>query len=108
MENWDNNPTMNDDCDIKTRELFFDEFESLIKKNESKTTIVAMHHPLFSNGSHGGQFSFNSQFYPANNKFPLPIIGIFANVFRATSGISTQDLNNSIYREFKNRIIIYT
>ena len=47
LENWDNNPTMNDDCDIKTRELFFDEFESLIKKNESKTTIVAMHHPLF-------------------------------------------------------------
>jgi hypothetical protein len=105
LENWDNNPTMNDDCDIKTRELFFDEFESLIKKNESKTTIVAMHHPLFSNGSHGGQFSFKSQFYPVNNTFPLPIIGTFANIFRATSGISTQDLNNSIYREFKNRII---
>ena len=105
LENWDNNPTMNDDCDIKNRELFFDEFESLIKKNESKTTIVAMHHPLFSNGSHDGQFSFKSQFYPVNNKFPLPILGTLTNIFRATSGFSTQDLNNSIYRKFKNRIV---
>ncbi|SFS29829.1 metallophosphoesterase [Lutibacter maritimus] len=105
LENWDKNPTMNDNCDIKTRELFFDEFESLIKKNELKTTIVAMHHPLFSNGSHGGQFSFKSQLYPVNNNFPLPIIGTLANIFRTTSGISVQDLNNSLYLELKNRIV---
>ena len=105
LENWDKNPTMNDNCDIKTRELFFDEFESLIKKNESKTTIVAMHHPLFSNGSHGGQYSFKSQLYPINNKVPLPIIGTVANVLRKTSGISVQDLNNSVYQELKNRIV---
>ncbi|WP_372746114.1 metallophosphoesterase [Lutibacter sp.] len=105
LENWNNNPTMNDDCDIKTRDIFFDEFESLIKKHESQTTIVAMHHPLFSNGSHGGQFSLKSQLYPINNKIPLPIIGTFANIFRKTSGISVQDLNNSVYLELKNRIV---
>ena len=105
LENWDNNPTMNDNCDIKTRELFFDEFESLIKKNESKTTIVAMHHPLFSNGSHGGQYSLKSQLYPINNKIPLPFIGTITNVLRKTSGLSVQDLNNSVYLELKNRIV---
>jgi predicted phosphohydrolase len=105
LENWDKNPTMNDNCEIKTREHFFDEFESLIKKNESKTTIVAIHHPLFSNGSHGGQFSFKSQFYPVNNKIPLPILGTMANIFRKTSGISVQDMNNSLYLELKNRIV---
>ncbi|SNR38519.1 metallophosphoesterase [Lutibacter flavus] len=105
LENWDKNPTMNDNCDIKTREHFFDEFESLIKKNESKTTIVAIHHPLFSNGSHGGQFSFKSQFYPVNNKIPLPVLGTIANVFRKTSGVSIQDMNNSLYLELKNRIV---
>ena len=105
LENWDNNPTMNDDCTIKTRELFFDEYENLIKKNENKTTIVAMHHPLYSNGSHGGQFSFKSQFYPINNKIPLPILGTFVNVLRNAGGISTQDLNNKMYRELKNRLV---
>jgi len=67
LENWNNNPTMNDDCEIKTREQFFLEFESLIKKNVNKTTVIAMHHPMFSNGSHGGQFSWKQQLYPANN-----------------------------------------
>ena len=105
LENWDNNPTMNDDCDIKTRELFFDEYESLIKKNESKTTIVAMHHPLYSNGSHGGQFNFKSQLYPVNNKIPLPIIGTLTTILRNAGGISVQDLNNKLYRELKNRLV---
>jgi len=105
LENWDKNPTMNDDCDIKTRELFFDEFESLIKKNASKTTIIALHHPLFSNGSHGGQFSFKSQFFPINKKMPLPLIGTFTNLLRKTSGISPQDLNNKYYLELKKRLV---
>ena len=30
LEDWDKNSTMNDDCEIKTKERFFDEFESLI------------------------------------------------------------------------------
>ncbi|UMB54834.1 metallophosphoesterase [Lutibacter sp. A64] len=105
LENWDNNPTMNDDCDIKTKEQFFDEFEGLIKKNEGKTTVVAVHHPLFSNGSHGGQFSLKSQLYPVGNKIPLPIIGTAINLLRKTSGASVQDMNNKLYLEFKNRIV---
>lgn len=105
LEDWDKNPTMNDDCEIKTKERFFDEFESLIKKNASKTTIVAMHHPLFSNGSHGGQFSLKKQLYPVNNKIPLPLIGTMANVLRKTSGISVQDMNNKLYLELKKRLV---
>jgi len=67
LEDWDNNPTMNDNCDISTREGFFDEFESLLKKNENKTVLISLHHPMFSNGSHGGQFSLKQQLYPVNN-----------------------------------------
>ncbi|NNK27863.1 MAG: phosphoesterase, partial [Flavobacteriaceae bacterium] len=32
ISNWDQHPTINDDCDIKTRAAFLDEFGSLIKK----------------------------------------------------------------------------
>ena len=105
LENWDDNPTMNDNCDIKSRHHFFEEFESLIKKNETKTTIIALHHPMFSNGSHGGQYSFKQQFYPANNKFPLPVLGTLANLIRKTSGISPQDMMNPFYQELKKRIV---
>ncbi len=105
LENWDENPTMNDDCNIKTREQFFEEFEGLIKKSASKTTIIAMHHPMFTNGSHGGQFSWKQQLYPSDNKIPLPILGSVANVVRKTSGISPQDLQNKMYIELKKRIV---
>ncbi|WP_457615684.1 metallophosphoesterase [Lutibacter sp.] len=105
LENWNNNPTMNDDCEIKTREMFFDEFESIIKKNTSKTILIAIHHPIFSNGSHGGQFSFKSQLYPVNTKIPLPVLGSAANLLRKTSGISPQDMINPLYTALKSRLL---
>lgn len=105
LENWDNNPTMNDECEIKTREQFFVEFESLIKKNVNKTTVIAMHHPMFTNGSHGGQFSWKQQLYPATNGVPLPILGSVINFLRKTSGISPQDLQNALYLQLKERIV---
>jgi len=105
LTNWDKHPTINDDCEIKTRVAFFNEFESLIKKARGKTTIVALHHPLFSNGPHGGQFSLKQQIYPLENKFPLPFLGSFINLVRKTSGASNTDLQNNRYIEFKNRII---
>ena len=60
LTNWDKHPTINDDCEIKTRIKFFDELEGLIKKARGKTTLIALHHPMFTNGPHGGQFSFGS------------------------------------------------
>lgn len=105
LEDWNKNPTMNDDCELKTRDKFFDEFEGLIKKNADKTVLIALHHPMFSNGNHGGQSSFKQQFYPFHTKIPLPIIGTIANVLRKTSGISPQDMNNPFYLELKKRIV---
>lgn len=105
LENWDKNATMNDNCDIKNRDQFFTEYEDILKKNTDKTIIVAIHHPMFSNGAHGGQFSLKQQLYPFGNKFPLPIIGTLANILRKTSGVSPQDLINKKYLEFKRRLV---
>ncbi|GGK52662.1 MULTISPECIES: metallophosphoesterase [Flavobacteriaceae] len=105
LEDWNKNPTMNDDCEIKTREKFFEEFEGLIKKNAAKTVFIALHHPMFTNGNHGGQSSLKQQLYPVHNKFPLPIFGTIVNVLRKTSGISPQDMNNPLYLELKKRIV---
>lgn len=104
LEKWDKHPTINEDCDIKTRELFFDELESEINKNQKKTTIIAIHHPLMSNGTHGGQFSLEKQLFPLEYKIPLPVIGTLINVLRKTSGISPQDLQNKKYNAFLKRV----
>ena len=105
LANWDKNPTINDDCEIKDREKFFEELEGLIKKNADKTTLIALHHPMFSYGQHGGQFSMKRQLYPTGRKLPLPIIGSLINVLRKTTGASPEDLNNKKYRELRKRII---
>ena len=38
LTNWDKHPSINSNCDIRTRSKFFDEFESIIKKARGKTT----------------------------------------------------------------------
>ena len=99
LTNWDNEPTINDNCELNTRDAFLDEFGSLIKKARTKTTIVALHHPIYTNGPHGGQYSFKS------NLTPLPGIGSLINVFRKTNGASTVDIQNKHYNEFRQRLV---
>ncbi|MGL6037738.1 MAG: metallophosphoesterase [Soonwooa sp.] len=104
LANWDKNPGINEKCDIKTREDFFTEFESQISKNQNKTIIVAVHHPLIDHGSHGGYYSMEKQLFPLENKIPLPILATGINLMRATGGITHQDLSNPNYRKLAARI----
>nr|WP_299387331.1 metallophosphoesterase [Allomuricauda sp.] len=104
LVNWDKHPTMNDDCEIKDRTRFFEELEGLIKKNLDKTTIIAMHHPMFTYGSHGGYFSFKQHISP-NGKIPLPVLGTAINVLRRTSGATVEDQSNKMYNKLRNRIV---
>jgi len=99
IANWDRHPTINDDCDIKTRAAFLDEFGSLIKKARGKTTIVAIHHPMFTNGSHGGQYSFGSHMRP------LPVLGTLKNIIRKTSGVANVDTQNVRYSELRKNLV---
>ncbi|MFK5959709.1 MAG: metallophosphoesterase, partial [Lutibacter sp.] len=96
ITDWDKHPKMNDNCEIKTRTKFIEEFKSLVNKNQGKTIILAMHHPIFSNGNHGGQYAFN--------QYGLPILNIPINIIRRTSGIVPSDLNFPLYRELSNKI----
>ena len=104
LENWDNSPTINDNCTVKTREAFFTELENVLAKNQEKTVLVALHHPLMSNGSHGGQFSLEKQLFPLEKRIPLPVVGSLINLVRKTSGISPQDIQNKQYDHFIKRV----
>ncbi len=99
MTKWDKHPTLNDDCEIRTRNRFFNEYESLIKKARGKTTVVALHHPLFTNGPHGGQFSVKE------HMTPIPVLGTLKNVLRRSGGVSPADIQHKRYDEFRDRII---
>ncbi len=105
LTDWDENPTINDNCpDIKTREAFFLEVASELKKNQNKTVVFAIHHPLYTNGLHGGNFHFTNHLYPTQRKVPLPLLGSLVTLIRTTGGVSTTDLQNERYKKLRQRL----
>ena len=99
LNDWDDFPKMNDQCEIKDRAKFLAEFESLVKKNTDKTLIVAMHHPVLSNGNHGGHYSFGQSLTP------LPVVGSVKTAVQKMGGFSTGHLQNETYRSFRKQLM---
>ena len=99
ITDWDKHPSINNNCDIKTRAQFLDEFRGEIKKNRGKTTLVVTHHPMYSNGSHNGNYTFKSHLKP------LPIIGSAKNILRTTSGANNTDMSNRFYNDLRENLI---
>lgn len=104
IENWNKNPTINDECEIKTRKRFLEELEGELKKAQNKRIVFAMHHPMYTNGLHGGFYSAKKHLYPTQSKIPLPILGSLATQIRTQGGVSKQDRYNERYNELMNRI----
>jgi hypothetical protein len=105
LAKWDEIPTINDDCDqIKTREQFFLEIESEFKKHQDKTILVVMHHPIFTNGVHGGQYAAIKHLFPSQKKLPIPILGSLVSLIRTSGGISAQDKQNKRYQSLADRM----
>ena len=105
LENWDKHPTINNNCShIKTREALLLEVGSEIDKNQNKTIIVALHHPLFTNGVHGGQYNLERHLYPSQKKIPIPVLGSLAMLIRTSGGVSIQDRQNERYKAMAKRL----
>ena len=104
LENWDKHPTINDECEIKTRQDFFLEIEGVFKKNNEKTIIVAMHHPMYTNGIHGGYNPIEKHLFPFQSKFPLPGIASLVKQIRSQGGVSPQDRFNTKYNALMKRL----
>ena len=104
IEDWDMNPGMNDKCEIKTREKFLLEVEGELKKNANKIILFAIHHPLYTNGIHGGNFSFRDHIFPFHGNIPLPGIATLITEIRSQGAPSIQDKNNFRYKELVEKL----
>jgi hypothetical protein len=109
LRNWDKEPSINEDCEIKNRETFKFYFEITLRKYRNKQVVVAMHHPMVTYGSHGGHFTAKQHLFPLtdlNEKMyvPLPVIGTLGVAYRSAIG-SRQDVANQHYQELKKGIM---
>jgi len=76
LMDWNNYPDLNQGCDIKSKAAFYTAVESEIVKSQDKTVLVAMFHPVASNGKYSGGF-----------------------------GIDPQGINNVYYKELSDRLL---
>ncbi|RXJ49885.1 metallophosphoesterase [Gelidibacter gilvus] len=104
LENWDRHPTINEDCVIKTRERLLLELESEIKNAQGKTIVFAMHHPMYTNSTHGGQFALEKHLFPLQKKIPMPGLASLVAQIRAQGGVSIQDRYNELYNDLMHRL----
>jgi surface antigen Omp85-like protein/calcineurin-like phosphoesterase family protein len=91
-----------DGCDVLDKGEMIIRFADLLKKYRNKNVVIAAHHPLFSNGIHGGKFPLKTHIFPfteINPAFylPLPVIGSIYPLYRQMLG-NIQDLAHPVYQ----------
>lgn len=95
-------PGINSDCDCQTEEEVITALKDIASVHSDKLMIVAMHHPFYTHGSHGGNFGLKQHIFPLTEKWPglylpLPVIGSIYPIARGWFGIP-QDINHPKYR----------
>src|SRR5690606_20247776 len=104
LQDWDKLPEINTGCEITNREQFFERLEDELTRNQNKTILLTIHHPLMTHGSNSGEFPLRKHLFPLEQDIPLPLIGTLANLLRKTSGVSVQDIQNKKYNAMARRI----
>lgn len=95
-------------CVSSTEGEIISALDSIMNVSQDKFVVVAAHHPLSTHGPHGGYFTWQDHIFPFTNLneylwLPLPIIGSLYPLIRG-SGVSSQDLANHKYQNYKNKV----
>lgn len=106
LENWDNHPTINKNCSIKSKEKFLDELNSEIQKFPSKNVLLALHHPLITYGDHGGNHGLKSHLFPLKKKIPMPGLATLGQLLRSPGGVIKQDVANARYNDLIRNLTV--
>ena len=98
-----------DACGADTEDEVYAQLEEVIKRNKDRHILIIAHHPLYSDGIHGGYFTFADHVFPlsivAKYAFlPLPGIGSIYPLARKYGGIS-QDLAYPAYQNYKKNLL---
>ena len=106
---WEEEPSVNVGCDVKSREEFALLVESTIKDHKNKNIVFASHHSFNSVGQHGGRFSLGNHLFPfttvkKNAYVPLPVVGSMY-LFLRGAGIFPQDQANLHYKKLRETFV---
>ena len=96
-------------CGVDDEDDFFAQLEDVIARNRNKNIVVVGHHPLFSDGIHGGYFTLADHLFPLSIVYkyaflPLPVVGSIYPFARKYGGIN-QDIPHPAYQSYKQGLI---
>lgn len=92
ISNWSRVENINIKCtDITTRRRFMEELHGYINDAQGRNILIAMHHPIFSNGKYAGKDTFKDAMTP------IPLVSAVAKEFLQFGGFSPEYLNSRRY-----------
>ena len=106
---WDKPNQENSECAAANAIEVLQMMEDIIVKHPEKKIVVAMHHPMYTYGNHGGFNTVKDHFFPLTELFPklyipLPVIGSIYPMFRKVFG-NIQDVSHPQYRAMRNSMV---
>lgn len=109
LSDWDHEPDMNRGCSVKTRGEWLKRVRELITEYRHEQLVIFMHHPIYTNGNHGGDYSWKQHIFPLtdlhrNLYLPLPGIGSIYPLIRQGAG-NRQDIDHPLYRQLTDGIL---
>ncbi|HEX8315864.1 MAG TPA: metallophosphoesterase, partial [Flavisolibacter sp.] len=89
-------------CNARSVEEFATELREIVAAHPNQLMLVVTHHPMYSFGVHGGDYTWKEHLFPltaANPKLwiPLPVIGSIYPITRGVFG-NLQDVNHPLYQ----------
>ena len=89
---------------------FTAEFADVMRGLSEQTVVVASHHPMYTNGPHGGYFPLRSHVYPLTEVepwayVPMPGLGSLALAWYNRWGQTIQDLGHPRYRALADAML---
>lgn len=95
-------PGPGSNCSSKTVDEFAIELREIAAAHPNQLLVLVMHHPMYSHGTHGGDYTWKEHLFPLtalNPKLyvPLPILGSVYPVTRGVFG-NVQDLKHPLYQ----------
>ncbi|GAB4092988.1 bifunctional metallophosphoesterase/BamA family protein [Flaviaesturariibacter terrae] len=95
-------PGPGSNCTSKSLDDFTSELEEIIQSHPNQLVVLAMHHPIYSQGVHGGAYTLKQHIFPLAEAIhglyiPLPVLGSIYPIARGVFG-NVQDFNHPAYR----------
>ena len=108
LEDENQRPGAESGCACKSEKDVLNALKDIISTYPDKLIVLAMHHPFYTHGEHGGYYTIKQHIFPLTDLspglwIPLPVIGSIYPIVRGVFG-NVQDIHNPRYKDLREQV----